>query len=124
MIDIYSLSPEWLDEKIQIYKKSDPTIMERVIFALYLLEQLGKTNLDFIFKGGTSLILLLKEPSRFSVDIDIVVNPTITQKVLETYLEKVKPSEVFTKIDLDEKRSYKEGIPNYLPSGQFGQCSN
>jgi hypothetical protein len=31
------------------------------------------SGLDFIFKGGTSLILLLGKPGRFSIDIDIVL---------------------------------------------------
>jgi len=37
--------------------------MESMIYALYLLEQLQLTGLDFIFKGGTSLILLMEEPA-------------------------------------------------------------
>ena len=29
-------------------------------------------GLDFIFKGGTSLVLLLNDLKRFSVDVDII----------------------------------------------------
>ena len=55
MIDEKSLSAEWLAEKRKQYKK-DPGIIEGMIYALYLLDQLRATGLDFIFKGGTSLI--------------------------------------------------------------------
>jgi len=65
MIDKVSLSAEWLAEKRKQYKK-DPGIMEGMIHALYLLDQLQLTGLDFIFKGGTSLILLMEKPLRFS----------------------------------------------------------
>lgn len=81
-----------------------------MIHALYLLERLKLTGLDFIFKGGTSLVLLLENPSRFSVDIDIIVNPIIKREVLEEHLSKIL-NEVFVRMALDEKRSYKEGVP-------------
>ena len=74
MIDIKSLTAAWIAEKRQKYSK-DPSLMDSMIHALYLLEQLQLTGLDFIFKGGTSLVLLMEEPKRFSVDIDIIVNP-------------------------------------------------
>jgi len=44
-----------------------------VIYALSLLESLQKSDLEFIFKGGTALMLLLQEPKRFSIDIDIIM---------------------------------------------------
>ncbi len=59
MIDKASLSTQWLEEKRKQYKK-DPGIIEGMIHALYLLDQLKLTGLDFIFKGGTSLVLLWK----------------------------------------------------------------
>jgi hypothetical protein len=65
MIDIKSLSAGWLAEKKKKYGK-DPTIIESMVYALYLLEQLKLTGLDFIFKGGTSLVLLMEQPKRFS----------------------------------------------------------
>lgn len=65
MIDLKSLSPEWIAEKRKKYNK-DPGLMENMIYALHLLEQLKLSGLDFIFKGGTSLVLTLNEPQRFS----------------------------------------------------------
>ena len=48
--------------------------MEKMIYAFELLSLLQKANLHFVFKGGTSLILLLQKPERLSVDIDIIGN--------------------------------------------------
>lgn len=110
MIDINSLSGEWLAEKRKQYRK-DPAIMESMIHALYLLEQLKLTGLDFIFKGGSSLILILEQPQRFSVDIDIIVSPKTTKEELEKYLSKIVGASAFTLMRLDERRSYKEGVP-------------
>lgn len=47
--------------------------VEKAIMALKLLEDLKTNDVDFIFKGGTSLLLLLENLYRFSVDIDIVI---------------------------------------------------
>ena len=54
---------------------ADPAIIERTVFAFGLLEAIAKTGLSFIFKGGTSIMMLLKEPRRLSTDIDILVKP-------------------------------------------------
>ena len=40
---------------------------------MVLLEELQKSGLQFIFKGGTSLMLMIQEPKRFSIDIDIII---------------------------------------------------
>lgn len=110
MIDIKSLSAEWIAEKRNKYSK-DPNLMESMIYALYLLEQLQLTGLEFIFKGGTSLILLMEEPKRFSVDLDIIISPKIKRKELEKYLSKIIDNSAFTTMELDEKRSYNGDIP-------------
>jgi hypothetical protein len=110
MIDITSLSADWIAQKRGQYSK-DPNLMESMIFALYLLEQLKLTGIDFVFKGGTSLILLMPKPKRFSVDIDIIVNPEIIRENLESYLLKIVETSAFIRMELDEKRSYRGKIP-------------
>ncbi|MEP6792835.1 MAG: nucleotidyl transferase AbiEii/AbiGii toxin family protein [Saprospiraceae bacterium] len=110
MIDLKSLSAEWIAEKRKKYSK-DPNLMESMIYALYLLEQLKLSGLDFIFKGGTSLILLMEEPKRFSIDIDIIISPKIHRTELEAYLSKVTETSAFTRVELDERRSYNGTIP-------------
>ena len=56
------------------YKK-DPGLLERVMYAFGLLEALAQVGMDFVFKGGTSLLLLTEHPLRLSTDIDIIVEP-------------------------------------------------
>ncbi len=110
MISEHSLSAEWLSEKKSLYSK-DPSIMESMIYALYLLEKLQDTGLEFTFKGGTSLILLLEKPTRFSVDIDIIVSPTVQKEQLEEFLQQIPINSRFIRMELDERRSYKGKIP-------------
>ena len=61
----------------QYSRKVDIHILERTVFAFGLLEALARTGLPFIFKGGTSLILLFGTLKRLSTDIDITVSPYI-----------------------------------------------
>ncbi len=56
MIDNKTLSIEWLNEVSAKNRKADKILVEKVIRALYLLEGLAKTELDFVFKGGTALM--------------------------------------------------------------------
>ena len=64
---------------------ADPSILERTVFAFGLLEAIRSIELPFIFKGGTSLLLLLDEPRRLSTDIDIIVEP---ETDIDAYIEK------------------------------------
>lgn len=110
MIKTESLSSDWIAGRRKKFGK-DPTIIEGMIYALYLLECLKLSGLNFIFKGGTSLVLLLENPKRFSVDIDIILNPSIKKADLEAYLVKIIDSSNFIRMELDERRSYQPGIP-------------
>ena len=60
---------------LQADSKRDPGLIERTIFAFGLLDALCEVGLPFVFKGGTSLMLLLKHLRRLSTDIDIIVAP-------------------------------------------------
>ena len=60
-------------EAIAKSKKTDKILIEKVVRALMLLEGLVKSDLDFVFKGGTALMLLFSSTKRLSIDIDIVV---------------------------------------------------
>lgn len=74
MINPQSFSEEHIRE-MQKKTGNDPILLERTIFAFGLLEALIRAGLPFVFKGGTSLMLLLNHPRRLSTDIDIVVEP-------------------------------------------------
>jgi hypothetical protein len=80
-----------------------------MVYALHLLERIKTNGLDLIFKGGTSLVILLEEDNRFSIDIDIICNTD--RKTLEAIFQKVVESSNFNSFELDEHRSYQSGIP-------------
>jgi len=61
--------------------KADPLLVERTIFAFELLSQLVKVRIPLIFKGGTSLMILIPELKRISIDIDIVTETKDTMLV-------------------------------------------
>lgn len=65
---------EWIVAQQARLGMADPIILEKAIFALTLLDLLARTDLDFVFKGGTALLLHLPRPNRLSIDIDIVCN--------------------------------------------------
>ena len=85
MIDkkIYDL--DYIRE-LQARYKTDPGLLERVLYAFGLLEALVKVGMKFTLKGGTSLMLLLDHPIRLSTDIDIIVDPGTD---VESYIEQV-----------------------------------
>lgn len=87
-------------------KNTDTFILERSIYAFGLLEALCKVKMPFIFKGGTSLMLLLEHPRRLSTDVDIIV-PQGTD--VESYLKKVKDVFSFEKV-VQQERIGKNGI--------------
>ena len=111
MIKEYCFTDEWLEgfKKQKDHKRIDKIILEKMIYALHLLERLKSTGLKFVFKGGTSLVLLLKEGNRFSIDIDIISKTD--REVLESILQKAVDSSNFTGFELDEHRSYQTGVP-------------
>ena len=43
---------------------ADPSILERTVFAFGLLEAIRSVDMPFIFKGGTSLLVMLERPRR------------------------------------------------------------
>jgi hypothetical protein len=80
-----------------------------MIYALALLEAMVRHQLQFIFKGGTSLVILLPEPKRFSVDIDIIT--AHSKDELEAAFSSIVAEGRFKKWELDAPRSYQEGVP-------------
>ena len=73
MITNTSHTKDWIESfrRNPEYNNTDPALIEKMIMALTLLEYLALNKLEFIFKGGTALILLLDNANRFSIDIDI-----------------------------------------------------
>ena len=65
-------------------KKTGLKLLEKAVWALYLLEQLRRQNLSFVFKGGTALILHFGGPQRLSIDIDVVM-PQRPENLTDTF---------------------------------------
>ena len=63
---------DWIRAQRRALGNCDPGILEKCVHALTLLGHLAESGLQFLFKGGTSLLLHLPEPRRLSRDIDIV----------------------------------------------------
>jgi len=75
--------------------------LEREIFAFCLLEKLIQTKVDFIFKGGTALILLLEDTKRFSTDIDILISKPSMEILEELFDSFVNKDAIFTRWEED-----------------------
>ncbi len=73
MISKSSLDINWITKVSKANRKADKMLIEKVIRALLLVEGLVKQNLDFVFKGGTALMLILNSSKRLSIDIDIII---------------------------------------------------
>ncbi|WP_169817271.1 nucleotidyl transferase AbiEii/AbiGii toxin family protein [Gelidibacter algens] len=76
---------------------------------MIFLEQLKLNGLEFIFKGGTALLLATKEPKRFSIDIDIITEQT--QSEIETILKKISKNSAFTHWEDDNNRKHTPDAP-------------
>ncbi len=62
---------ESIIEKRESLSEVDPAFIEKTIYAMELVGQLALMDLSFVFKGGTSLLLLDPSFGRFSIDVDI-----------------------------------------------------
>ncbi|MCF7920919.1 MAG: nucleotidyl transferase AbiEii/AbiGii toxin family protein [Candidatus Cloacimonetes bacterium] len=107
MIDTASYSREWLASLRAVNKGIDPSLCEKLIRALGLLEELVTKGLDFVFKGGTVLILLIEKPERFSIDIDI--NTEESKESVEAVIENIMKTGIF-KRSVEKKRPFR-GVP-------------
>ena len=105
MIVNETFTKEWIGSfrEQEQYKKIDPALLEKMIHALALAEKLALQEFELIFKGGTCLILLVSEPSRFSVDIDITT--PIKKSELYKILDKVISESHFTSWTIDEREN-------------------
>jgi len=108
MINNESFTKKWIQSKHLEVSHTDPGLIEKIIYALSLLEQLKLSGMDFIFKGGTSLILLMPQPRRLSIDIDIILNKE--DKNLEVFFENVVNMGVFISFE-KMKRESQQQVP-------------
>jgi predicted nucleotidyltransferase component of viral defense system len=70
MISAKSFSKEWISQAAATLRVQE-AILEKSIHALALVGRLAQEGLEFVFKGGTSLMLHLDPIRRLSIDVDI-----------------------------------------------------
>ncbi len=73
MVDPECLTRDWIIKEAK-RQGTPPEVLEKCIYALLLVGKLRSAGLDFVFKGGTSLLLHLDPIRRLSIDVDIASN--------------------------------------------------
>lgn len=101
MINQKEILAEWLTQVSKQHRNADKILVEKVIRALLLLEGLAKQNIDFVFKGGTALMLHFNSAKRLSIDIDIILPNEM--KNLESILDAIVKEQGFLSKKLQER---------------------
>ena len=101
MLSPQTFTRDWLDAKAKASGAVNAQIFERCVHALELVGRLAEAKLDFIFKGGTSLILHLEPVRRLSVDVDIACLEPL-QRLTEVLNQIIAPP--FTRWDHQDWR--------------------
>lgn len=99
MIQESCITNKWISE-ISSAKRADKGLVQKLIRALLLLEGLSESNLKFVFKGETALMLLLNSTKRLSIDIDIIISEKVED--LDKLLSDIAGKKGFPKVE--EKR--------------------
>lgn len=100
MIDLGVLHIDWINEASAKNNKADRILVEKVVRALLLLEGLSASGIEFIFKGGTTLMLLQGSTKRLSIDIDIIIP---SKEELGKAFEIIVNDKGFTRFELQER---------------------
>lgn len=81
----------------------DKILVEKVIRALLLLGGLVKQKQQFVFKGGTALMLHLNSTKRLSIEIDIIL--PMAPINLKDMLDVAANEQGFNRIELQHRNS-------------------
>lgn len=92
--------------ELQTISGRDPALIERAVYAFGLLDAISTVGMPFVFKGGTSLMLLFEHPMRLSADIDIIVNPGVD---IDRYIREASKIFPFESVE-EQKRKGKNNI--------------
>ncbi|MBL0321705.1 MAG: nucleotidyl transferase AbiEii/AbiGii toxin family protein [Ignavibacteria bacterium] len=88
MIHSESLTLQWLNAQAK-QMQSQADLLERMVHALKLVEELSRAGLEFTFKGGTSLALHFADLQRLSIDVDIEVRSELGYQSVEEALGRI-----------------------------------
>ncbi|OYQ46017.1 nucleotidyl transferase AbiEii/AbiGii toxin family protein [Flavobacterium aurantiibacter] len=110
MINKETHTIDWiLGLRNKLEKRIDPKLIEKVIWALTLLEQLKVKGLNFTFKGGTALLLATEVPKRFSIDIDIITEHS--EEDIKTAIQEIVKEKIFSDWEDDNERKHTPDAP-------------
>ena len=110
MINKETHTIQWISNlKNKLGRRVDPKLIEKVIWALTLLEQLRLKGLNFTFKGGTALLLATEKPKRFSIDIDIITEHS--EEEIKMVLQKIVEENIFINWVDDNDRKHTPDAP-------------
>ncbi len=98
-------NPKYFTRKhIEANRQDAPAALaEQAVHCLELVAQLSKSKLEFTFKGGNSLLIILDKPRRFSIDVDIATG--ISRETVDACVESLP--EAFGVFKRIEKRQHK-----------------
>jgi predicted nucleotidyltransferase component of viral defense system len=101
MIAQKTIVKEWI-EKISKTQKADKILVEKAIRALFFLEGLVESGLNFVFKGGTALMLMLDKSRRLSIDIDIMIEDNTLN--LSNIIQSIVQNKNFIRFEKQERK--------------------
>ncbi len=109
MIHPNSFSVNWIKSVAARLGSVDKALLEKAIRALFLTEQLKISGLNFQFKGGTSLLIQLPTPRRFSIDVDIVT--TDNRERLAVIMDTIVSEGLFNRWEEDVRIQHRQDLP-------------
>jgi hypothetical protein len=96
---------EWQVRKREAIGGCDPVLLEKTIHVFALLDALAGRGLEFVFKGGTSLLLRLPHIRRLSIDADILCQEPASK--LDTLLAEISRTRPFTGMTEDDRGEHR-----------------
>lgn len=100
-----AIDKEYLAKQMKQIKFRDPIIFEKTSNAFILLAELLKYYPNLIFKGGTSLLLHIFPPIRFSIDIDIILGTENRESLVKNLEKLVEDSGLFEGVKENIRKS-------------------
>jgi len=105
MIQQHCFDRTWIDARQAELGLRDPGLLEKCIHALQLLGLLAESGLPFVFKGGTSMVLLLERLRRLSIDIDIATEAAEAADL--AYLQRLAQDSRFVRVEEDDRGNHR-----------------
>lgn len=103
---------EWIESHRRRLKSRDPQLIEKCIMAFEVVGRLSDAGLEFIFKGGTSLLLHLNPIRRLSIDADITTPASL--KDLQTVIDEITRNPPFTGYTYQDERERENPPTRYF----------